>query len=154
MEGTPRQTGSYDPGPEFPNTSQPAYVAPSSSLQPSRKGPSSDADDENVQADPQLPPGLPHGGPPDDPSDSDHGHQGRCETKNRKKSGGRSRRRRRRDPSSSPSSPSSRFEFSSESSFATCARRELRKSQSSCNKAKESDRVIIPTFPDPENFRN
>ena len=64
-----------------------------------------------------------------------------------------SRRRRRRDPSSSPSSPSSSSESSSESSFARRVRRELRKSQSSSNKAKESDRVIIPKFPQRENYR-
>ena len=119
-----------------------------------KKGPSSDADDENVQADPKPSPGLPSGGPPDGPSDSDRGHRGRRDRKDRKKSRGRSRRRRRRDPSSSPSSSSSGSESSSESSFARRVRRELRKSQSSSSKAKESDRVIIPKFPQPESYRN
>ena len=62
--------------------------------------------------------------------------------------------RDRRDPSSSPSSSSSSSESSSESYFARRIKRELRKSQSSSSKAKESDRVMIPKFPQPENYRN
>ena len=106
-----------------------------------------------------MPPGLPGGGPPDDDDEDDDSWQGRNEKKdkkkNRKPSRGRSRRRRRRDPSSSPSSSSPTTSSSdSESSFARKVRKALEHSRSSETKAKESDRVLVPKFPQPENYRN
>ena len=152
LEGTPR------PSPSIARDVESSKKGEDINLQPNLKipkqGPSSDADNESEQAEPKPPPGLPPGGPPGDPSDSDHEHRGRRSEKERKKSRGRSRRRRRRDPSSSPSSSSSSTESSSESRIARKIRKELRKSQSSNTKAKESDRVIIPKFPQPENYRN
>ena len=152
QEGTPRPSPSIARDAESPKKREDDDLLPNSKI--TKQGPSSDADNESEQAEPKLPPGLPPGGPPDDPSGSDHGHRGRRSEKERKKSRGRSRRRRRRDPSSSPSSSSSSTESSSESRIARKIRKELRKSQSSNTKAKESDRVIIPKFPQPENYRN
>ena len=75
--------------------------------------------------------------------------------KGRKTSRGRSRRRRRRDPSSSPSSSSSPTTSSSdsESSFARKVKRALERSRTTENRAKESDRILVPKFPQPENYR-
>ena len=74
----------------------------------------------------------------------------------RKTSRGRSRRRHRRDPSSSPSSSSSPTTSSSdsESSFARKVKRALERSRTTENKAKEPDRILVPKFPQPENYRN
>ena len=84
--------------------------------------------------------------------------QGQEETRRRvaRASRGRSRRRRRRDPSSSPSSSSSPTTSSSdsESSFARKVKRALERSRTTDNKAKESDRILVPKFPQPENYRN
>ena len=75
--------------------------------------------------------------------------------KDRKVSRGRSRCRRRRDPSSSPpSSSSSRTTSDSESSFARKVKKALEESRVSETNAKEPDRVLVPKFPQPENYRN
>ena len=107
--------------------------------------------------------GLPGGGPPDDDDVDDdfNENRGRKDKKDKKKgrktSRGRSRRRRRRDPSSSLSSSSSPTTSSSdsESSFASKVKRALERSRTTDNKAKESDRILVPKFPQPEiNYRN
>ena len=75
--------------------------------------------------------------------------------KDRKVSRGRSRCRRRRDPSSSPpSSSSSRTTSDSESSFARKVKKALEESRVSETNAKEPDQVLVPKFPQPENYRN
>ena len=108
------------------------------------------------------PPGLPGGGPPgdDDGDDESDDKRGRRDKKDKKKdrktSRGRSRRRRRRDPSSSPSSSTSPTTSSSdsESSFTRKVKKALERSRTSDTKAKESDRILVPKFPQPENYRN
>ena len=114
-------------------------------------------------ADPMKPPGLPGGGPPGDDDDDDdfddkrsHKDKKDKKKKDRKTSRGRSRRRRRRDPSTSPSSSSSSTTSSSdsESSFARKVKRALERSRTTDSKAKESDRILVPKFPQPENYRN
>ena len=162
LEGTPGLEIHYGPGQPPQQTSQPSRPI-IEELDASGKKPahSSDADDENIAAGPSKPPGLPGGGPPDD-DDDDIGDErrGRKDKKGKKKdrkaSRGRSRRRRRRDPSSSPSSSSSPTTSSSdsESSFARKVRKALEHSRSSDTKAKEPDRVLVPKFPQPENYRN
>ena len=42
----------------------------------------------------------------------------------------------------------------SESSFARKVKRALERSRTTDNKAKESDRILVPEFPQPENYRN
>ena len=123
---------------------------------------SPDVDDEHFLAGPFKPPGLPGpgGGPPDDDGDDFNDKRGRKDKKDEKKgrkiSRGQSRRRRRRDPSSSPSSSSSPTTSSSdsESSFARKVKKALEPSRTSDTKAKESDRVLVRKFPQPENYRN
>ena len=86
LEGTPRPSASHDRGMDSLNVSKSADTFSSNiNVQIFKKGPSSDADDENLQADPKHPPGLTPGGPPDDPSDSDQGRRGRRDRKDRKK---------------------------------------------------------------------
>ena len=103
---------------------------------------------------------MPGGGPSDDDDDDINDEKDRKNKKDMKKgrktSRGRSRRRRRRDPSSSPSSSSSPTTSSSdsESSFARKVKRALERSRTTENKAKESDRILVPKFPQPENYRN
>ena len=107
MEGLRRPMDQCEPGAELPQLSQPSYVVPSGGLALSKKGPSSDADDEGDAADVHQPPGLSLRGPPDDSDDRDRDR--------------RSRRRRRRDLSSFPSSSSSSSSYAEswcESSFA------------------------------------
>ena len=140
------------------------YPDRSKDTEPPQHVPTSDADDEDEEARSFHPPGLLPGGggpPPDgDDDDSDDNDQRKRDKKKKKKgkkkkksSRGRSRRQRR-DPSSSPSSSSSsRSSSSSESSFARKARKAVMKSQSSNTKAKEPDRVLVPKFPQPQNFR-
>ena len=127
-----------------------------------RRDHTSDADDENEDGHLNPPPGLRPGGDPpgddgDDSDDGDRRKRDKKKKKDKKKKSSRGRsRRRRRDPSSSPSSSSSsRSSSSSESSFARKVRKAVVKSQSSStNKAKESDRILVPKFPQPENYRN
>ena len=154
----------YGPGKPAPQASQPARPIIEELASGSKKPKhSSDADDEHFLADPLKPPGLPGGGPPGDDDDDDddfddkRGHKDkRDKKKGRKTSRGRSRRRRRRDPSSSPSSSSSPTTSSSdsESSFARKVKRALERSRTTDHKAKESDRILVPKFPQPENYRN
>ena len=159
LEGTPGLEIHYQPHQQTSQPSRPIIEE----LDASGKKPvhSSDADDENIAAGPFKPPGLPGGEPPgDDDDDFDDNKRGRKDKKNKKKgrkaSRGRSRRRRRRDPSSSPSSSSSPTTSSSdsESSFARKVRKALEHSRTSDTKAKESDRELVPKFPQPENYRN
>jgi len=159
LEGTPGLEIHYGPGQPHQQTSQPSRPI-IKELDESGKKPahSSDADDENIAAGPFKPPGLP-GEPPDDDDDFDDDKRGRKDKKNKKKgrkaSRGRSRRRRRQDPSSSLLSSSPTTSSSdSESSSARKVRRALEQSRSSDTKAKESDRVLVPKFPQPENYRN
>jgi len=108
-------------------------------------------------AEPFHPPGLLGGGLPDDDHDDDgRGTKGKKDKKKKKSSRGRSRRRRRRDPPSSPSSSSSSSTptSGSESSFARKVRKAMNKSKSPDQKAKGSDRVLVPKFLHPENYRN
>jgi hypothetical protein len=108
-------------------------------------------------AEPFHPPGLLGGGLPDDDHDDDgRGTKGKKDKKKKKSSRGRSRRRRRRDPPSSPSlsSSSSTPTSGSESSFARKVRKAMNKSKSPDQKAKGSDRVLVPKFLHPENYRN
>ena len=163
LDGTPGLEIHYGPGQPHQQTSQPSRPI-IEELDASGKKPvhSSDADDENIAAGPFKPPGLPGGEPPgdDDDDDFDDNKRGRKDKKNKKKgrkaSRGRSRRRCRRDPSSSPSSSSSPTTSSSdsESSFARKVRKALEHSRTSDTKAKESDRELVPKFPQPENYRN
>ena len=164
LEGTPGLMIHYGPGKPAPQASQPARPIIEELASGSKKPKhSSDADDEHFLADPLKPPGLPGGGPPGDDDDDDddfddkRGHKDkRDKKKGRKTSRGRSRRRRRRDPSSSPSSSSSPTTSSSdsESSFARKVKRALERSRTTDHKAKESDRILVPKFPQPENYRN
>ena len=162
LEGTPGLEIHYRPGRPNPHTSQPSRpIIEELDAGDGKLKHSSDADDEHFLADPFKPPGLPGGGPPDDDDDDDsNDRRGRKDKKDKKKgcktSRGRSRRRRRRDPSSSPSSSSSPITSSSdsESSFASKVKRALDKSRTSDSKAKESDRILVPKFPQPENYRN
>ena len=160
LEGTPGLEIHFGPGKPNQHTSQPSRpIIEELDAGGKKPFPSSDADDENFMAGPFKPPGLPGGGPPDDDDDDDDDDdfnddkRGRKDKKDKKKgrkvSRGRSRRRRRRDPSSSPSSSSS-----SESSFARKVRKALEHIGTSDTKAKESDRVLVPKFPQPENYRN
>ena len=160
LEGTPGLHIQYGPGKPVPQSSQPSRPVEEVKSGDNLKH-SSDADDEHIMADPKHPPGLPGGEPPDDDDDDDfddkRGHKDKKDKKkDRKTSRGRSRRRRRRDPSSSPSSSSSPTTSSSdsESSFARKVKRALERSRTSDNKAKESDRILVPKFPQPENYRN
>ena len=163
LEGTPGLMIHYGPGKPVPQASQPASPIIEELASGSRKPKhSSDADDEHFLADPLKPPGLPGGGPPGDDDDDDdfNDKRGRKDKKDKKKdrktSRGRSRRRHRRDPSSSPSSSSSPTTSSSdsESSFARKVKRALERSRTTDHKAKESDRILVPKFPQPENYRN
>ena len=161
LEGTPGLRIHYGSGRPVPETSQPSRPI-IEELGTGDKKPmhSSDADDEHFLLDPLRPPGLPGGGPPDDDDDDHHDKKDHKNKKDKKKgrktSRGRSRRRRRRDPSSSPSSSSSPTTSSSdsESSFARKVKRALEHSRTTDNKAKESDRILVPKFPQPENYRN
>ena len=155
LEGTPGLEIHYGPGKPIPKTSQSSRPT-IEELDSGDKKPkhSSDADDEHFLADPFKPPGLPGGGPPDDDDDDDfNDRKDRKNKKDRKKgrktSRGRSRRRRRRDPSSSPSSSSSPTTSSSDSasSFARKVKRALERSRTNDSKAKESDRILVPKFP-------
>ena len=155
LEGTPGLEIHYGPGKHIPKTSQSSRPT-IEELDSGDKKPkhSSDADDEHFLADPFKPPGLPGGGPPDDDDDDDfNDRKDRKNKKDRKKgrktSRGRSRRRRRRDPSSSPSSSSSPTTSSSDSasSFARKVKRALERSRTNDSKAKESDRILVPKFP-------
>ena len=161
LEGAPGLEIHYGPGPHVQKTSQSSRPT-IEELGSGDKKPkhSSDADDEHFLADPSKPPGLPGGGPSDDDDDDINDKKDRKNKKDMKKgretSRGRSRRRRRRDPSSSPSSSSSPTTSSSdsESSFARKVKRALERSRTTENKAKESDRILVPKFPQPENYRN
>ena len=161
LEGTPGLEIHYGPGQPVQKTSQSSRPT-IEELGSGDKKPkhSSDADDEHFLADPLKPPGLPGGGPSDDDDDDINDKKDRKNKKDKKKgrrtSRGRSRRRRRRDPSSSPSSSSSPTTSSSdsESSFARKVKRALEHSRTTENKAKESDRILVPKFPQPENYRN
>ena len=161
LEGTPGLQIHFGPGREAPQSSQPQGPI-IVDLEAKQKKPdhTPDADDEHFMKGPFMPPGLPGGGLPDDDVDQDDdGWRSRKEKKdkkkNRKPSRGRSRRRRRRDPSSSPPSSSPTTSSSdSESSFARKVRKAVEHSRSSETKAKESDRVPVPKFPQPENYRN
>ena len=164
LEGTPGLMIHYGPGKPNPGASQPSRPIIEELASGSKKPKhSSDADDEHFMADPMKPPGLPGGGPPGDDDDDDdfddkrsHKDKKDKKKKDRKTSRGRSRRRRRRDPSTSPSSSSSPTTSSSdsESSFARKVKRALERSRTTDNKAKESDRILVPKFPQPENYRN
>ena len=163
LEGTPGLMIHYGPGKPVPETSQPSRTIIEELASGSKKPKHSpDADDEHFMADPIKPPGLPGGGPPGDDGDDDDFNDKRShkdkksKKKGRKTSRGRSRRRHRRDPSSSPSSSSSPTTSSSdsESSFARKVKRALERSRTTENKAKESDRILVPKFPQPENYRN
>ena len=163
LEGTPGLMIHYGSGKPIPQSSKPKgptiVELASGSKKPQH---SSDADDEHFQAESLKPPGLPGGGPPgdDDGDDESDDKRGRRDKKDKKKdrktSRGRSRRRRRRDPSSSPSSSTSPTSSSSdsESSFTRKVKKALERSRTSDTKAKESDRVLVPKFPQPENYRN
>ena len=167
LEGTPGLMIHYGPGKPNPGASQPSRPIIEELASGSKKPKhSSDADDEHFMADPMKPPGLPGGGPPGDDDDDDdfddkRSHKDKKDKKDKKKkdrktSRGRSRRRRRRDPSTSPSSSSSPTTSSSdsESSFARKVKRALERSRTTDSKAKESDRILVPKFPQPENYRN
>ena len=164
LEGTPGLMIHYGPGKPNPGASQPSRPIIEELASGSKKPKhSSDADDEQFMADPMKPPGLPGGGPPGDDDDDDdfddkrsHKDKKDKKKKDRKTSRGRSRQRRRRDPSTSPSSSSSPTASSSdsESSFARKVKRALERSRTTDSKAKESDRILVPKFPQPENYRN
>ena len=160
LGGTPGLEIHYGPGGPNPHKSQPSRpIIEELDAGDGKLKHSSDADDENFLADPFKPPGLPGGGPPDDNDDDSNDIRGRKDKdkkKGRKTSRGRSRRRRRRDPSSSPSSSLSPITSSSdsESSFARKVKKALDKSRTSDGKAKESDRILVPKFPLPENYRD
>ena len=162
LEGTSGPQIHYGPGKPVPQASQPSRPIIEEVKSGTKPKHSSDADDEHFMADPMHPPGLPGGQPPDDDDDDDdfddkRGHKDKKDKKKgRKTSRGRSRRRRRKDPSSSPSSssPSTTSGSDSESSFARKVKRALERSRASDNKAKESDRILVPKFPQPENYRN
>ena len=162
LEGTPGLHIHYGPGKPAPQASQPSRPIIEEVKSGSKPKHSSDADDKHFMADPMHPPGLPGGQSPDDDGDDDdfddkRGHKDKKDKKKgRKASRGRSRRRRRRDPSSSPSSSSSPTTSSSdsESSFARKVKRALERSRTSDGKAKESDRILVPKFPQLENYRN
>ena len=163
LEGTPGLMIRYGPGKPIPQSSKPTGPIIEELASGSKKPQhSSDADDEHLLAEPSKPPGLPGGGPPGDDDDDGDFHDKRSrkdkkdKKKDRKTSRGRSRRRRRRDPSSSPSSSTSPTTSSSdsESSFARKVKRALERSRTTDNKAKESDRILVPKFPQPENYRN
>ena len=161
LEGTSGPQIHYGPGKSVPQASQPSRLIIEGVKSGSKPKHSSDADDEHITADPGHPPGLPGGQPPDDDDDDDfddkRSHKDKKDKrKGRKTSRGRSRRRRRKDPSSSPSSssPSTTSGSGSESSFARKVKRALERSRASDNKAKESDRILVPKFPQPENYRN
>ena len=77
MEGLRRPMDQCEPGAELPQLSQPSYVVPSGGLALSKKGPSSDADDEGDAADVHQPPGLSLRGPPDDSDDRDRDRRGK-----------------------------------------------------------------------------
>ena len=162
LEGTPGLMIHYGPGKPIPQSWKPKGPTIEELASGSKKPQhSSDADDEHFQAEPLKPPGLPGGGPPgDDDGDDDYDDKrGRKDKKDKKKdcktSRGRSRRRRRRDPSSSPSSSTSPTSSSSdsESSFARKVKKALERSRTSDTKAKESDRILVPKFPQPENYK-
>ena len=164
LEGTPGLRIHYGPGKPVPEASQASRpIIEELGTGDKKLMHSSDADDEHFLLDPLKPPGLPGGGPPGDDDDDDddfNDKRGRKDKKDKKKgrktSRGRSRRRHRRDPSSSPSSSSSPTTSSSdsESSFARKAKRALERSRTTDHKAKESDRILVPRFPQPENYRN
>ena len=163
LEGTPGLMIHYGPGKPIPQSSKPKGPTIEELASGSKKPQhSSDADDEHFQAEPSKPPGLPGGGPPgdDDGDDESDDKRGRRDKKDKKKdrktSRGRSRRRRRRDPSSSPSSSTSPTSSSSDSerSFTRKVKKALERSRTSDTKAKESDRILVPKFPQPENYRN
>ena len=123
------------------------------------------ADDYQATSPGGDPPGPPE---PEDDDDGDGNDEKKSkkdkkpkkDKKEKKKDRGRSRRRRRRDPSSSPSSSSSSNSSRSDSSerFARRIKRVLGQGEShessSWTKSKEGDRVTIPKFPLPENYRN
>ena len=161
LEGTPGLMIHYGPGKPNPGASRPSRPIIEELASGSKKPKhSSDADDEHFMADPMKPPGLPGGGPPGDDDDDDdfddkRSHKDRKDKKkDRKTSRGRSRRLRRRDPSTSPSSSSSPTTSSSdsESSFARKVKRALERSRTTDSKAKESDRILVPKFPQPEKL--
>ena len=163
LEGTPGLMIRYGPGKPIPQSSKPTGPIIEELASGSKKPQhSSDADDEHLLAEPSKPPGLPGGGPPGDDDDDEDFNDKRSrkdkkdKKKDRKASRGRSRRRRRRDPSSSPSSSTSPTTSSSdsESSFARKVKRALERSRTTDNKAKESDRILVPKFPQPENYRD
>ena len=160
LEGTSGPQIHYGPGKPVPQASQPSRPIIEEVKSGSKPKHSSDADDEHITADPGHPPALPGGQPPDDDDDDfddKRSHKDRKDKKKgRKTSRGRSRRRRRKDPSSSPSSssPSTTSGSGSESSFARNVKRALERSKASDNKAKEPDRILVPKFPQPENYRN
>ena len=163
LEGTSGPHIHYGPGKPVPQASQPSRPIIEEVKSGTKPKHSSDADDEHFMADPMHPPGLPGGQPPDDDDDDDDDFDGKRSHKDkkdnkkgRKTSRGRSRRRRRKDPASSPSSssPSTTSGSDSESSFARKVKRALERSRASDNKAKESDRILVPKFPQPENYRN
>ena len=164
LEGTPGLRIHYGPGKPVPEASQASRpIIEELGTGDKKLMHSSDADDEHFLLDPLKPPGLPGGGPPGDDDDDDddfNDKKGRKDKKDKKKgrktSRGRSRRRHRRDPSSSPSSSSSPTTSSSdsESSFARKVKRALERSRTTDHKAKESDRILVPKFPQPENYRN
>ena len=163
LEETPGLMIHYGPGKPVPETSQSSRPIIEELVSGGRKPKhSSDADDEHIMVEPSKPPGLPGGGPPGDDDDDDdfidkRSHKDKKDKKKGPKtSRGRSRRRRRRDLSSSPSSSSSPTTSSSdsESSFARKVKRALERSRNTDNKAKESDRILVPKFPQPEKYRN
>ena len=163
LEGTSGPQIHYGPGKPVPQASQPSRPIIEEVKSGTKPKHSSDADDEHFMADPMHPPGLPGGQPPDDDDDDDDDFDGKRshkdkkdKKKGRKTSRGRSRRRRRKDPASSPSSssPSTTSGSDSESSFARKVKKALERSRASDNKAKESDRILVPKFPQPENYRN
>ena len=163
LEETPGLMIHYGPGKPVPETSQSSRPIIEELVSGGRKPKhSSDADDEHFMVEPSKPPGLPGGGPPGDDDDDDdfidkRSHKDKKDKKKGPKtSRGRSRRRRRRDLSSSPSSSSSPTTSSSdsESSFARKVKRALERSRNTDNKAKESDRILVPKFPQPEKYRN
>ena len=147
LEGTPGLEIHYGPGQPHQQTSQPSRpIIEELDASGKKLAHSSDADDENIAAGPFKPPRLRRR--------RQTRSEGQEEQEERPKGQSRTiRRRRRRDPSWSPSSPSSPT-TDSESSFARKVRKALEHSRSSDTKAKESDRVLVPKFPQPENYRN
>ena len=141
LEGTPGLQIHFGPGREAPQPSQPQGPI-TVDLEAKQKKPdhTSNADDEHFMKGTVMPPGLPGGDL----------LMMAGEAERRRKTRRRTEKRVEGDPGSSPTTSSS----DSESSFARKVRKTLEHSRSSETKAKESDRVLVPKFPQPETYRN